>query len=491
MHSNWRDCDAWRHENLPMNTTSNEACKLYDISLSQIVGWKENAQHGGLVHSLNSMCEADPDFIIGHCLKTGMELLGSNINLNSTLSYNHVQSLVHKANLLGDSLTKREKMHVKGVELLQNGNLPKASEYWEQILLEHPNDILAIKFLHSAYFYLGDGKRIHESIARVLPLWNQSTPYYNYLYGMYAFGLSQDNYFDRAEKSAMKGLELNRFDAWSTHAICHVNEYRSTFDKGIKFLLDTESDWKQCELIAGHNYWHMALYYIEKNEIEPVLDILDTKLLVNLNSLLELINSSSILLRLKLNNYSGGTDSFAERWKMIKEKSLDRIEKHGYMYSDSHIAMTLASCGTEAEKSLFLSSVNQFVNSDSLNGAEHESIGIDGLLSELSVKSGENENYLKRVNAELKGIFEALFFYEQKEFEKTVELLYPIRYEVRKIGGSNAQRDIFNLLLIDSAFKSGNKLHNKLGLALLNERLLNKPDSELTRRLAARFFVNE
>lgn len=205
MHSNWRDCDAWRAEKLTMNTTSNEACKLYDVSLTQLISWQEDKSIGGLVGSLNKMVEADPDFIMGHCLKSGLELLGNNISLNSATFEHGVRSLVDKAARMSDSLTLREKLHVRGVECLQNGNPSLATHYWEQILIEHPNDMQAIKFLHSIYFYMGDGKRSHQSIARVLPRWKTSTPLYSYLHGMYAFGLGQDNYLDQAEKVALKG----------------------------------------------------------------------------------------------------------------------------------------------------------------------------------------------------------------------------------------------------------------------------------------------
>jgi hypothetical protein len=38
----WRDCQAWlKDENIRMNTTSNEACKLYDCALSELVRWRE------------------------------------------------------------------------------------------------------------------------------------------------------------------------------------------------------------------------------------------------------------------------------------------------------------------------------------------------------------------------------------------------------------------------------------------------------------------
>jgi tetratricopeptide (TPR) repeat protein len=236
MHSNWRDCDAWRNEHLPMTTTSNEACRLYDHTLTQLLAWRDDPQSGGIASTLTTMLAADPHFILGHTLKTGMELLGSNINLNSPQYQITTRSLVQAASKLGNQLTKREQLHVKAVDLLQQGQLPLAADYLEEILIEHPNDIQALKFLSSIYFYTGESRQLHESVARVIPLWKPSMPNYNYLFGMYSFGLAQDNWLDKAEVNARKALDMYGGDAWATHAMCHVNEYRSTFDAGIKFL---------------------------------------------------------------------------------------------------------------------------------------------------------------------------------------------------------------------------------------------------------------
>ena len=104
MNENWRDCDAWRKQHLQMNTTSNEAAKLFDVSLSQLYGYYDNKQYEGLAASLNKMIETDPDFILGYCLKNGIELLGSNVLLNT----NHDVLLQQKALELKSSLTQRE-----------------------------------------------------------------------------------------------------------------------------------------------------------------------------------------------------------------------------------------------------------------------------------------------------------------------------------------------------------------------------------------------
>lgn len=41
----------------------------------------------------------------------------------------------------------------------------------------------------------------------------------------------------------LKGLELNRHDAWATHAVAHCMEMNGRAQEGIKFMESTEKDW--------------------------------------------------------------------------------------------------------------------------------------------------------------------------------------------------------------------------------------------------------
>lgn len=184
MHSNWRDCDAWRKENLPMSTTSNEACKLYDVSLSQLTGYYENSNFNGFAASLQSMVDADPSFILGHCLKLGAQILGSDHNLNNKSFLQ--ESFVLQSTASELPITRREKLHVRAVQLLQKGALVDACDFYEQILLENPTDMMAIKFSQSCYFYRGESVQMRDSIARVIPFWKDSIALSNYLYGKYS-----------------------------------------------------------------------------------------------------------------------------------------------------------------------------------------------------------------------------------------------------------------------------------------------------------------
>lgn len=50
---------------------------------------------------------------------------------------------------------------------------------------------------------------------------------------------------------------------------------KAEVEKGLEFMKETEKNWKNSDMLACHNYWHWALYYIEKGEYEAALTIYD------------------------------------------------------------------------------------------------------------------------------------------------------------------------------------------------------------------------
>uniref|UniRef100_A0A8C2GLI8 Tetratricopeptide repeat domain 38 n=1 Tax=Cyprinus carpio TaxID=7962 RepID=A0A8C2GLI8_CYPCA len=202
-------CQAWKSEGLPLSTSSNEACKLYDAILSQYVSWRNNETLGGIEGCITAVKAADPDFVMGHVISTGLELVGTG---SSVLRDERLASAVRRTLELANTqeLTSRERNHVKAVELFSKGALHKACEVWEGILVDHPTDMLALKFAHDGFFYLGEQTQMRDSVARVLPHWKPQMPFYSYLKGMYSFGLLETRLYDEAEKMAkeMNAVEV-------------------------------------------------------------------------------------------------------------------------------------------------------------------------------------------------------------------------------------------------------------------------------------------
>ncbi|KAK2165467.1 hypothetical protein NP493_1363g00003, partial [Ridgeia piscesae] len=57
-------------------------------------------------------------------------------------------------------------------------HMDRATDIWEDILVDHPLDMLALTFAHDSYFYLCFQPQMRDSIARVMPQWTTDMPHY-------------------------------------------------------------------------------------------------------------------------------------------------------------------------------------------------------------------------------------------------------------------------------------------------------------------------
>ncbi|XP_052069856.1 tetratricopeptide repeat protein 38-like [Mytilus californianus] len=458
MHSNWRGCKDWADFDIPLTTTSDEASKQFDAVLTQYVGWYEEDSVGGIDNSINKMIEADPEFVLGHVMKNGLELssLCKNINANEELRED-IKCMVDKATK--QYITTREKKHVSAVKLWAEGDLTKACEVWEDILMEHPTDMLAVKFAHDCYYCLSHHHQMRDSIARILPFWNQSIPLYGYLLGMHAFGLEETCLYNEAKKQAERALEINRHDAWASHAMAHVYEMTGKYDEGIKFMSSTENDWKVCGMTSCHNYWHYGLFYIEKGEFDEALGLFDNEIgrrAFKSKSTMEIANSVSYLYRLRLEGVP-----VIEKFKDFNSLCTHHYDDHALGFLDTSYMMACLGANDMDSAKKLTDSIRKFLSDGKGNTCESmKSVGSD--------------------------LCEALIAFEDGQFDKAVDIIYPKRYQIINLGGSNAQRDVINLFLIHAALKSEEKRHRNLAKMLIFERKSLKENSPLTDRLIAK-----
>ncbi|XP_066270383.1 tetratricopeptide repeat protein 38-like [Branchiostoma lanceolatum] len=212
-------------------------------------------------------------------------------------------------------------------------------------------------------------------------------------------------------------------------------------------------------MLACHNYWHWAVYHIEKGEYTAALDIYDNECGVRSKGsgpLLDIVDSCSLLYRLNMEGVDVGS-----RWEDLYETCRPHADDHILIFNDLHVLMScLGAKQDEAAKKL-VNALKSFVS-------EHQ-----GTQSDIAKKFGV-------------AMCEAFLAYDKGDFAKAVDLLAPVRYQVVTIGGSNAQRDLFNLFLIHAAIKSSEKRHHRLARNLLLERKALKKSAPMTDRLIAK-----
>src|SRR6185312_4424403 len=64
-------------------------------------------------------------------------------------------------------------------------------------------------------------------------------------------------------------------------------------------------------------------------------------------------------------------------------------------------------------------------------------------------------------------LVEAFLAFRRRAYDRTVALLHPVRFDVWRIGGSHAQRDIVDWTLTEAALRAGMR---DVALALAHER---------------------
>lgn len=57
-------------------------------------------------------------------------------------------------------------------------NVLKAQDIWDDIVVEYPTDIFALKLLTGYSIFYGPKDRLRDSVARVLPQWKKEIPLY-------------------------------------------------------------------------------------------------------------------------------------------------------------------------------------------------------------------------------------------------------------------------------------------------------------------------
>ncbi len=69
-------------------------------------------------------------------------------------------------------------------------------------------------------------------------------------------------------------------------------------------------------------------------------------------------------------------------------------------------------------------------------------------------------------------ILRGMCLFGEGDFDGVIEVMYPLRYDVVRMGGSNAQRDLVRLVLIWSGLQAKLEKNKRIGIALLRESVV-------------------
>ena len=338
------------------------------------------------------------------------------------------------------SKNRRERAWEAALAAAAGGDYERAIGIFDARLLQDPHDAVALGVAHVFDYFLGNAGSLRNRSARVLAAWPQDRPGYHAVLSMHAFALQECGEYDAAERAARRAVEIEPRDLRAWHAVVHVLEMQGRAQEGLRWLDAAAA----CSLDAGaassHLWWHRALFHLQLDQAARALEVHDRRL--SGTCLPELIDASALLWRLRLQGAGQ-----RRRFSLLAERWAPYAEDAHCAFNDTHAMMAFAGAGRWDLVTRLLAAQERRLASR--RGANYDMTRLVGLPAARAVAA-----------------------FAAGDWSTAQALLRSLPPVAHRIGGSHAQRDVFQLTRAAAEAaqrKSAN--HREFHAATLPERL--------------------
>jgi len=341
--------------------------------------------------------------------------------LESPEAPDHAAPFVARALAASERATPREAMAARLVAAWAANDIPGVVTLAEAIAREYPRDLVAIKIGQYHAFNHGDAVGMLRLGLHALPA-GAELPY---VHGMVAFGYEQCHLMAEAEGAARRALEIEPSDPWAHHALAHVMLTQGRIDEGITFLESVADHWAGLNsFMRSHNWWHLALFYISRNRIDDALASYDAHVWGIMKTYSQdQVGAVSLLARLELAGIDVG-DRWADVADHIAARGADTVNPFltlQYLYALARTDRTEADLMMDAIRARAATPAH-----DRAAWAEVALPAAEGILA-----------------------------HQRGNFPQAVSRLGQSLPRMAEIGGSHAQRDLFEQIHLDALIRAG------------------------------------
>ncbi|MEM6744100.1 MAG: tetratricopeptide repeat protein [Pseudomonadota bacterium] len=306
------------------------------------------------------------------------------------------------------------------------GRMRRAAQRLEDGLARRPGDALTMKLAQGVRFMLGDAAGMRAAVQAAAPGFGDGHPHRGYFLGCRAFAHEETGDYAGAEAFGREALELAPDDAWGLHAVAHVRDMTGRTEDGLRWLTQRQGAWAHCASFGCHVWWHVALFEIERGDLFAALRLYDRKVRPEpTDDYRDIANAASLLVRLELEGAA-----VDDRWEALGALCASRVEDGCVVFADLHYLLSLHGAGREAEAQALTARIAE--DAQSVGHDQHEVCALAGL------------PLARGLNA-----------YRRADWTQAARALRLALPQLPRIGGSHAQRDVFERLAIDAALKSG------------------------------------
>ena len=323
---------------LTLTTQSAAAARAFDHAVNGYLTYRADG-----MQRLGALLQADAEFGLAHVLKGYFAMLA----YKQAAVPMAQQAAADAAPLLAHA-TPREQAHLAALQAWIRQDTDHAAAIWEQIVRDHPLDVVAFRLAHFVNFWLGRPGVMLASVQAVLPHWSDDLPGYNAILGCLCFANEECGHYVEAEEAGRAAIAREPGDLWAAHGVAHVMEMQGRRGEGLLWLEPLAPHWEGSNNLSHHLWWHAAMFELEHGDHRAVLARYDRHFRNLASPLVEAApdlyidvqNACSMLWRLARQGVDVG-----DRWTELADKVEARIDDCLSAFTLPHWMMALAATG--------------------------------------------------------------------------------------------------------------------------------------------------
>jgi hypothetical protein len=416
----------------PLTTVSDSAAAFYRDGVDRILSaWY------GAGEAFDRAIAEDPAFALAHIARARIHQMNMEVT--------EARAKAAHARQLAATASERERQHVEIMAAAIEGKPKIALTGAEQHLDRYPRDALVLSLLLGAFgLYAFSGRADHDA-ARLAICERNAGHYGEDWWFLTYLGWSHTEAGNAGTGRTLteRAMALRVENANAAHGLSHALFEQGDMAAGRRFLSGWLPEHERASFLHGHLSWHVALSALDAGDLDGALGIYEQHIRPP-NSPYPPLNvftdAASLLWRLSL----AGKAGLEPYWREVAAYGDRFFPRAGPHFADVHYALVAAATGSVALETRL---------------AELEALEADGRLAP---------------GAAAIGLCRGIRAFAEGDNDNAIRILEPLMPAVVRIGGSHAQRELWEDTLIVACLRGG---HGDKAARMISDRLRRRPSA--------------
>ena len=427
---------------LPLTTASAEAAETYIRAVDLMLSANTGAET-----LLDAALAADPDFALAHIARARLCQVQARLP--------EAKDAAANARKLSERATAREQGHIETIALAIDGAGAQAMARLEAHVADYPRDALALSLALGVFGLLGFSGRIdhHDAqlalLLRLAPQWGENWWFLTYL----GWARIETGDVATGSREVERALALNPQNAYAAHARAHGYYEAGDPESGAAFIAAWLPGYDRKSQLHCHLSWHQALFELACGRPERAYALYDDAIRPGVSyapPLFNLADAASFLWRWRI---YGETPPLDGEWPEVVAHAKQYFPRAGIHFADVHAALAEAVAGEDTALAMRIAQLGDLIEA--------------GRLPQGAIVSG---------------LCSGAAAFARGDYSAAADVLAGALPELDCLGGSHAQREVFEDTYIAACLRAGR--HDE-ATERLSARLARRPSARDRTWLAA------